>query len=290
MADEKKDLQHNVFISWSGPRSQYAAEALRDWLPMVVQAAKPFLSKKDIEKGSRWHFELSNALEVTKVGIVCLTPENPTAPWLLFEAGALSKTVDRGTLVCTYLLAGLQPSDVRAPLSEFQATKAEKNDTRQMLRSINKAIGSPLLESILDDVFDSLWPKLETKLASIPEPDTSVPPKRDLAEMVSEILDLSRDAAKRRESEEIAKRYFSTMQPLSPNTLIVGSPPVNASGGLLATIVAPVSAKESVERSLEVNVSDSMYGLTPSTQRQLRRRRRRQPESQEPEKPKGNQR
>ncbi len=112
MPDEKSELQHNVFISWSGERSRHVPEALRAWLPMVLQASKPFMSKRDIDKGSRWHVELAKALEVTKVGIICLVPENQTASWLLFEAGALSKTVDRGTRVCTYLLAELKPQDV----------------------------------------------------------------------------------------------------------------------------------------------------------------------------------
>src|ERR1700684_2611083 len=109
MPDEKNELQHNVFISWSGERSIHIAEALRWWLKMVVQATKPFMSKTDIDKGSRWHIELAKALESMKVGIICLTPENLSASWLLFEAGALSKTMDKGTLVCTYLLAGLRP-------------------------------------------------------------------------------------------------------------------------------------------------------------------------------------
>lgn len=271
MPDEKKEFQHNVFISWSGNRSRHVAEALREWLPMVVQAAKPFLSKKDIDKGSRWHVELAGALDMTKVGIVCLTPENQREPWLLFEAGALSKITDKGTLVCTFLVAGLQPSDVRSPLSEFQATKSEKDETRQMLQSINKTIGSTLSEHTLDDVFDALWPKLEAKLSSLPEPETHVPPKRDLNEMISEVLNLSRAAAQSRESIQFMDRYIPTLEMLmrliEANVSTIGSPPVLPTGNLAATIVTGPGAKQSVERSLKVNVSDSMHGLTPPPKR-----------------------
>jgi hypothetical protein len=206
MPDEKNELRHNVFISWSGNRSRHVARALRDWLPMVIQAARPFMSKADIDKGSRWHIELASALEVTKVGIICLTPENSSAPWLLFESGALSKTIDRGTRVCTYLLAGLQPQQVVPPLGDFQATKAEKDETRQMLQDVNKALGLPISEQTLNDVFDLAWPKLDAALTSMPKPETAVPPKRSLEDMVAEILELSRAAAKRRsEAESVAK-------------------------------------------------------------------------------------
>ena len=44
----------NVFISWSGPRSKSAADALKDWLPLVVPTASPWVSATDIDKGTRW--------------------------------------------------------------------------------------------------------------------------------------------------------------------------------------------------------------------------------------------
>src|SRR5437879_13172271 len=99
--------RYNIFISWSGQRSKWAADALRDWLPLVLQAAKPWMSEADIDKGSRGLDEVGRALEGMKIGIICLTPENLNARWILYEAGALSKTVDAKTRLCTYLLPGL---------------------------------------------------------------------------------------------------------------------------------------------------------------------------------------
>jgi hypothetical protein len=69
--------------------------------------------------------ELSKALAGTKVGIICLTSENKSAPWVLNEAGALSKTIDDKTRLCIYLLGGLQFQDVEPPLGMFQATNAD---------------------------------------------------------------------------------------------------------------------------------------------------------------------
>jgi hypothetical protein len=100
--------EYNVFISWSGHRSEWVAKAMRNWLPLVLQSAKPWMSEADIDKGSRGLVEVSSKLVGMKVGIVCLTPENLNEPWILYEAGALSKAIDDKTRLCTYLLGGLQ--------------------------------------------------------------------------------------------------------------------------------------------------------------------------------------
>ena len=83
----------NVFISWSGERSKHVALGLRDWLPAILQTAKPWMSESDIDKGARGVEEIGKALSDIEIGIVCLTPENLDSRWILFEAGALSKTL-----------------------------------------------------------------------------------------------------------------------------------------------------------------------------------------------------
>jgi hypothetical protein len=200
---------HNVFISWSGERSGQAAEALRDWLPIVLQAAKPWISSSDIEKGSRGLEEVGRALEGMSVGIICLTPENQTAPWILYEAGALSKTLDAKTRVCTYLLGGLQPQDVTAPLGMFQSTKATKDDTRKLIHTINKALEAPSVPDVnLEALFDGMWSRLEGQLAVLPEPGSAVQAPRSVPDMVAEILELSRAAANSRKAVQDLDAYL----------------------------------------------------------------------------------
>ena len=96
-------MGNTVFISWSGERSRCVAEALRGWLPAVLQNVKPWMSAADVEKGTRWESEISTRLEEADVGIICLTPDNLDSRWLLFEVGALSKKLGKSR-VCTYLL------------------------------------------------------------------------------------------------------------------------------------------------------------------------------------------
>src|SRR6266700_7074493 len=113
----------NVFISWSGSRSRAVAEALSEWLRKVIQVVEPWISI-DIEKGARWSPEIAERLEHSNVGIFCLTRDNLAAPWILFEAGAISKK--KGAHVCTFLL-DLQAADVEPPLGQFQHTSRDKN-------------------------------------------------------------------------------------------------------------------------------------------------------------------
>jgi hypothetical protein len=42
----------NVFISWSGDQSKAIAEEFRNWIPSVLQFARPYFTPDDIEKGA----------------------------------------------------------------------------------------------------------------------------------------------------------------------------------------------------------------------------------------------
>jgi hypothetical protein len=177
-----------VFLSWSGKHSQEIAIALRDWLPRVIQLVEPWLSA-DIEKGSRWSEEVSTSLEESSVGIICLTPENKNSRWILFEAGALSKTP--GAKVCTYLHK-LTPVDILPPLAQFQHTRADRDDTQELVRTINRAVGESgskaLGEKDLDEVFEMWWPRLETSLEAIEVPSVAGPVRTD-RDILEEILE-----------------------------------------------------------------------------------------------------
>src|SRR5215216_5919033 len=126
-----------VFLSWSGDRSKAVADALYNWLPTIIQSVETWMSEHNIDKGTRGIPEISRNLEQTHFGIICLTPENLNAPWLLFEAGALSKSQDDARVWT--LLYELEYTDVEGPLSQFQHTRAKKNDVRKLLDAINRA-------------------------------------------------------------------------------------------------------------------------------------------------------
>ncbi|MDT5156014.1 MAG: hypothetical protein QOH51_371 [Acidobacteriota bacterium] len=191
----------NVFLSWSGERSRRVAEVLRDWLPTVIQAIKPWMSGTDINKGGRWITELASQLEQTQIGLICLTPDNLTKPWILFEAGALSKT-QPNTYVCTFLI-DLEPSDLEGPLAQFQTTIFDEGDIRRLLETINQALSDDALDkSTFDKVFDRAWPDLEKQLNEIPNISSTPRNERTMKEMVREVLEIMRAEARESESRD----------------------------------------------------------------------------------------
>ncbi len=182
-----------VFISWSGDLSNKLADAVREWLPNVLQSVKPYFTPSDTEKGAKWTSDISRELKNSDIGIICLTKENLAEPWILFEAGSLSKNLD-SSKVCT-LLFGVDSTDLKGPLTTFQATSFKKNDFKKLVKSINNSGGdSKLDDPILDQVFDKWWNELDLKIKDIlsNHSNTNDAEHRSERDILEEILELSR--------------------------------------------------------------------------------------------------
>lgn len=193
---------YNVFLSWSGERSLYVAQFFHGWLQKVLQRAKPWLSDRDIEKGTVGVDEIKKALAGMKVGIFFLTPENRESVWMSYEAGSLANEVDDKSRICTYFLGGLQIPHVKGPLGIFQRTKPEKDDTLKLVRTINKAIGEEVVpDAYLEEIFEKWWPDLEVYLQQMSNAE-GAPKLPSTDQMLSELLELSRAAANSRKQVE----------------------------------------------------------------------------------------
>lgn len=185
----------DIFISWSGTRSRKIAEAIRGWLPKVLQSAKPWMSDEDIDAGSRWLTEISSKLNSTTIGIICVTPENQSNPWLLFEAGALSKTIEQ-TCVCP-LVFDMTPGQLAGPLTQFQANTLDKDGIARILSTVNRGLGDRMLEPReLEEIVDVWWPKLQEKLDQLP-PATESHEERTTSDQLEELLSLAREQMRR---------------------------------------------------------------------------------------------
>lgn len=184
-----------VFISWSGERSRAIAEVLRDWLPQVIQAVRPYFSPDDITKGTRWDGEIARALKESKLGIICLTSDNLNAPWIMFEAGAISKSMENSK-VCP-LLFGVGRSEVVGPLLSFQAATFDAKEMRRVLNMVNIELEEEALsKDVLDSSFEIWWPRLERQISSeLEKTNVASVDRRTDREILEEVLERTRVGA-----------------------------------------------------------------------------------------------
>ena len=179
-----------IFISWSGDLSHEVAKLLKDWLKCVLQATEPWLSSSDMQRGSIWFDDISDALKDCSTGIVCLTKGNLKAPWILFESGGLLKGLATNR-VCTFLV-NLEPKDVEPPLSQFNHTIAKKDNVFELVKTLNNRLEQTKLEpETLEKVFDMYWPQFENdlkKILSEVNEERGAPRKRSSDDILTEIL------------------------------------------------------------------------------------------------------
>lgn len=186
-----------VFISWSRPETKKFALFLGEWLQLVIQSVKPWMSERDVAKGTRSMAELGKELEGTQFGIVVLTSANQDSPWINFEAGAISKSTGEARVVP--LLLDLRKADVVGPLGQFQAVDAtDQDDVFQLVQAINEGLPEPLPEHRLRRYFEHEWPNFGAKVGEFRQTEPAEPDRRDQRDVLDEILvavrELQRDS------------------------------------------------------------------------------------------------
>jgi TIR domain len=184
-----KTANNKIFISWSGNESKHVAQALKKWIPDVVEGIEPWISTHDIKAGTRWVSEINHELEQSNFGIICLTSTNMLAPWILFEAGSLAKAVDSSRVV-PYLF-DVSKGDVEPPLGQFNCVTSDKEGTLNLLISINAQYGGKYEPQKLERKFEKYWPELDQELRSIKKIGPKTTHRKD-RELLEELLELAR--------------------------------------------------------------------------------------------------
>lgn len=191
-----------VFIGWSGDLSHKVAVALRDWLPSVIQSVKPYVSSEDIAKGARWSIEIAQELEATSFGVICVTRENSTSAWINFEAGALSREIEKSHVAP--FLFNVRQSEIQGPLGQFQSVANDKDEFRKLMTSIDERQepDQRLGPVALDKAFERWWPDLKDAFDKIQKEPVAAIVKPNQEAMLAELLDISR--AQQRQIYEVA--------------------------------------------------------------------------------------
>jgi hypothetical protein len=195
-----------VFISWSGSQSCAIAEKLRTWIQLVIQSVEPYFSPEDINRGVRWSSDIACELASCRIGLLCMTRDNLAAPWLLFEAGALSKDLENSR-VCP-ILFGLTPAELDGPLVQFQAAEFDEDGMYYVIKTINASLEKPLPDEVLQKSFTNWWPQLRDDITPILETTTeNATPRRSDRAILEEILALTRGVHSQSDPDDVVLHY-----------------------------------------------------------------------------------
>lgn len=160
-----------VFISWSGDFSKDIASEFNKFLKKIF-GNKTWLSFESISMGVDWARCIAEEIEKDSCGLILVTKENVSAPWLYFEAGALAKRknaqvipiyfgIERDNIFNTPLF--LRQS-VEIPDKDYIWGDAIKKDILRVLVSIKDSLHIKLHKKKLVELLDQHFSKFISKI------------------------------------------------------------------------------------------------------------------------------
>ena len=125
-------------------------------------------------------------LEGARAGILCLTAENLSSPWLHFEAGALAKGLQSGSdhsseplrnRIFTYL-HGVTPANLAGPLAQYQSASTTREDTWSLIEALVRVLfPDDATGESKSNAFPGAWLEFEKKLRGTSVPVQQLLPK-----------------------------------------------------------------------------------------------------------------
>ena len=151
----KKELnvmeKPTIFISWSKPLSNKIAGSIKCCLETIFcDYIEAYFSEKDLESGILMQ-NINSAMRRSEIGIICLTRENLSRPWLAYELGFMS-----GLRIRVYpIMFGIDQTQIQntlfAPLTVYDF----ENGLREVIRKVYEKLPySSLLGTHFNNVFE----------------------------------------------------------------------------------------------------------------------------------------
>jgi hypothetical protein len=177
------------------------------------------------------------------------------APWILFEAGALSKAFTASAVV-PYLV-DVDYRQISGPLAQFQAKKADRMSTRELVYAINARHASPIEETRLEQLFSVLWSRLEGDIRAVP-PLMRPPVSRSESEVLEDLVQTVRRLEKRIELADVDRASPPSVD-TSYEVYLFGSFPHHRDGACLN-----ISPERDLlaELAITLQIPIAEYGVT----------------------------
>ena len=114
---------NKVFISWSGNKAKVCADFLTTLFQEIFEKSDIIFYSKQISDGRMWICDIDEALKKSQIGIILLTREDISRPWINFEAGAIYMVSKESIVIPVFI--DIESNNIMAehPLKLFQSTK-----------------------------------------------------------------------------------------------------------------------------------------------------------------------
>jgi hypothetical protein len=147
----------DVFLSWSGARSECLAYYVHNSLPTIVPGVRLFYSPA-IDPGAIWSNAIAAAIRKSRVAILCIARDNLSSPWLQFEAGALWRR-PAGASAVVPLLLDVSAKELPGTLQLFQTRRFDKKGFKELCEFLGRK--AHIDPTRLRNNFKAVWPGLE---------------------------------------------------------------------------------------------------------------------------------
>jgi hypothetical protein len=176
-----------------------------------------------------------------------------------------SKNVMSSSYVCPYLL-GIELTQLVGPLKLFQARKAEKEPTLQLVETLNQKLMDPVPQESLRRLFTAMWPDLEAKLVTAQKAQTTEPPPQKLEEILDDFASSIRSMDQHLQRIEAALRI-----PQSRSAVMQTSVTLEAGAGEAAYQLARVGIRTKEQLDALVSSSELLKWIADTYVTELKR-------------------
>lgn len=113
--------KNRAFISWSGEKAKMCSDFLSELLNRIFEENDVIFYSRHIVDGRMWIQEIDKALKESKIGIILVTREDISRPWLNFEAGALYASKQDSLVIPVFIDIEDRVALAEHPLRLFQS-------------------------------------------------------------------------------------------------------------------------------------------------------------------------
>lgn len=185
------DKKFRIFVSWSKSPSKEIAAIVKELLTNVLDAVDVWVSDVDLVPGSRPMPAIHENLRSADAGVLVITRENQSNPWINYEAGVLAQGISDGAnLVIPLLIDSTNSTDITGPLADLYNVAFTEDDLRKVVKSLALASGTDVPNALKR--FTWAWDETEAKfLLAMAQAQVSVNGKkgRSDSEKIDEILE-----------------------------------------------------------------------------------------------------